>query len=227
MIKIKIINTKLTENMTEYKKNYMREYRKLDKHKDYQANYMKNYQQKNKEKLSTYKAEWHKKNKKGKNGKDIKLETMCVRLKHMPNVHRHKDKRKGIYDEENFIDRQWIMDTINKQEHKCYYCDDLMLLDCDNQNNKQLTLERINNDLGHIKSNCVMACFECNLLTRYMTHDEFIEYVKYRTKEEGKRTCKTCHNHFDMSLFKHGKTFRMTCLDCYNKDRREKKKLKN
>jgi hypothetical protein len=221
MLKIKIIKKEPSKQTL-----YMREYRKLEKHKEYQANYMKTYQQKNKEKLALYKAEYHEKNKKIDEDILLTIDNMNAKLKQLVNGHRLKDKKKGLYDEENFIDRQWVVDTINKQEKKCYYCKDIMSLNSNISNDKQLSIERVDNTKGHTKLNCVFSCLQCNLLTRYMTHDEFIEYVKYRTEEEGKRTCKTCLNHFDMSSFKHGNTTRMTCLDCFNKDRREKKKAK-
>jgi hypothetical protein len=43
----------------------------------------------------------------------------------------------------------------------CYYCE------CELQyvlyQSDMATIERIDNELGHIKSNCVLACRDCNL----------------------------------------------------------------
>jgi len=36
----------------------------------------------------------------------------------------------------------------------CYYCGD--------NNMKTKTLERLDNSIGHIKTNCVVACIDCN-----------------------------------------------------------------
>ena len=67
--------------------------------------YFKNYYDKNKVKLTKYKAEYHKKSQ--EIGEVVlTLHNMNTKLKQICNGHRVKDKKKGIYDEENFIDRQ-------------------------------------------------------------------------------------------------------------------------
>lgn len=206
MIKIKIINKPVKFNQKEY---------------------IKEYHQEHKEEISAYKKEYRQKNKGQSNKEPVVIDNMCIRLKELPTKHARADKKKGLYDKVNHIDRVWVVDTINKQSFECHYCKDLMMLDCGNKEPKLLTIERVNPLIGHIKSNCVFACFECNLLTRYMTHDKLFEYIAVRTKEEGKRTCNMCFNHFEMNNFKQGNTHRMNCKNCYNKERRERYVKKN
>ena len=72
---------------------------------------------------------------------------------------KQKDKKINKYDEPNFIDYQFIQNLIS-ESNGCYYCS------CELQytyyTNNLATIERLDNSLGHIKSNCVIACRTCN-----------------------------------------------------------------
>lgn len=70
------------------------------------------------------------------------------------------DKIYNRYDEINFIDYDFCKGLVQESGKNCYYCDvELQYV----QNNKTLaTIERLNNDIGHIKENCVIACRTCN-----------------------------------------------------------------
>src|SRR3989440_788202 len=48
-----------------------------------------------------------------------------------------------------------IEQLLLKYNHRCVYC-------WDSVNKDNLTVDRINNNLGHIHKNCVIACKECN-----------------------------------------------------------------
>jgi hypothetical protein len=70
------------------------------------------------------------------------------------------DKKNEKYDELNFIDYDFINDLI-KNNKKCYYCKiDMQYL---NYDSTLCTIERKNNILGHIKSNCTLCCKLCNV----------------------------------------------------------------
>ena len=61
------------------------------------------------------------------------------------------------------IDLEWILLKRVAQLDKCIYC----AIELTTQINKQrfpnkLTIERIDNSIGHNKFNCVLACFSCN-----------------------------------------------------------------
>jgi len=73
---------------------------------------------------------------------------------------RQKDKKYNRYDANNFIDKCFLQGLVEDYSHCCYckikmqyivFQDDLA------------TIERIDNKLGHIKSNCVLACKKCNV----------------------------------------------------------------
>jgi len=84
-----------------------------------------------------------------------------ITIRNMIHASKQKDKKINKYDETYFIDYPFIQHLISESNDKCYYCS------CDLQythyTNNLATIERIDNSLGHIKSNCVIACRSCNL----------------------------------------------------------------
>ena len=83
-----------------------------------------------------------------------------ITIKNMIHQSRSKDKKINKYDKPNFIDYPFIQHLISESNDKCYYCS------CELQytyyTNNLATIERLDNSLGHIKSNCVIACRTCN-----------------------------------------------------------------
>ena len=47
----------------------------------------------------------------------------------------------------------------------------------------QWTLDRINNDMGHIKDNVVISCLKCNLQRKTMDYDRFEWGKKLKIKK--------------------------------------------
>jgi len=39
-------------------------------------------------------------------------------------------------------------------------------------------IDRVNNNKGYVKGNCVTACFKCNQAKHSMSKDEFLEWIK-------------------------------------------------
>jgi hypothetical protein len=71
------------------------------------------------------------------------------------------DKKNNRYDLTNFIDKCFVKNLIEDSDDKCYYCNcELQYI---NYTGNLATIERIDNKLGHIKGNCVIACRTCNL----------------------------------------------------------------
>jgi hypothetical protein len=70
------------------------------------------------------------------------------------------DKNNDRYDQTNFIDYCFVENLIEDSEGKCFYCH------CELQyqefTENLATIERIDNSIGHIKGNCVIACRTCN-----------------------------------------------------------------
>jgi len=83
-----------------------------------------------------------------------------ITIKLMINDSRKTDKKYNKYDELNLIDYPFVKNLIDNSNNKCYYCS------CELQykyyTSNLGTIERLNNNLGHIKSNCVIACRTCN-----------------------------------------------------------------
>ena len=73
---------------------------------------------------------------------------------------KQSDKKNNRFDIVNFIDKCFCKNLMEEYPN-CYYCE------CELQyvlyQSDMATIERIDNELGHIKSNCVIACRDCNL----------------------------------------------------------------
>ena len=72
---------------------------------------------------------------------------------------RKKDKKKDRYDANNFIDKPFLEGLFEDSEN-CHYCS--INFTYNEVIDTFVTIERLNNNIGHIKSNCVLACWKCN-----------------------------------------------------------------
>lgn len=70
------------------------------------------------------------------------------------------DKRHNRYDIVNLVDTDFLKNLIEDSE-TCCYCECILQYRLYQSNLG--TLERIDNSLGHIKTNCKIACLSCNL----------------------------------------------------------------
>ena len=86
------------------------------------------------------------------------------------------DLKAGRYDKENHITSKYLKELKRVSGEKCSYCE--CDLDWSDQHHirrsKQVTLQRKNNAIGHIKGNCVYACFECNVVKRMECKDHLL-----------------------------------------------------
>ncbi len=87
--------------------------------------------------------------------------------KRMISNSREKDKKYNRYDADHFIDKPFLEGLFEDYEN-CHYCDIQFTYNelCDTF----VTIERLNNSIGHIKSNCVLACWDCN--HRHQSRDD-------------------------------------------------------
>lgn len=69
------------------------------------------------------------------------------------------------YDNKDFVDANWITEKIDECKYVCLFCKKHMELSIDKEGQVQtnITVDRINNKLAHIKSNSQMCCLKCNL----------------------------------------------------------------
>jgi hypothetical protein len=88
-----------------------------------------------------------------------------ITIKQMILNSKKADKKHIRYDPDNFIDKlflETLFEEYQKKNMKCYYCDKIMKMISYECRNDIVSIERLDNKIGHIKSNCVLACFTCN-----------------------------------------------------------------
>ena len=118
------------------------------------------YKQKNKEKLAKHNREYRKVNR----PKIIVLSSKRSDIKH----NRYTEAVK-----QDYITAQFLIDTFNEQNGLCYYCCRQMDFKTEPYADHLATVERLDNAVGHSKSNCVVACFQCNNKRRTIPIDIF------------------------------------------------------
>ena len=99
------------------------------------------------------------------------------------------DKRKNIYNEETIIDKDYCIFLENKQNNKCYYCEIEMTKNPNftdiTGNKKNISIERLDNNLAHINENCVLCCWNCNNIRKdNYTSEEFQFLMKCLKKKD-------------------------------------------
>ena len=88
--------------------------------------------------------------------------------------YRAQDIKKDKLNEEKLIKIDECIDKLVLSKMKCYYCNENMLLVYENvREPKQWTLDRIDNNKGHITENVVISCLDCNLKRRTMDDRKF------------------------------------------------------
>lgn len=85
-------------------------------------------------------------------------------FKKMINSSKNNDKEYDRYDADNFIDLCFLESLYDEFEDVpvCYYNDCKCKLQCMWYDTNLITIERLDNAIGHIKSNCVFCCLSCN-----------------------------------------------------------------
>ena len=69
------------------------------------------------------------------------------------------------YDAKNYIDIPWVIKQSKLQFHRCSCCHEVMNF-TNNAGDLDWTVDRIENSLGHIKTNCSLMCLHCNITKR-------------------------------------------------------------
>ena len=153
------------DKLTKYKKEYnemnkanQKEYYKANK--DQIAKNGKEYRKANKEKIAKKNKIYHKAN----------------RPKIAVSHSKHSDIKHNRYTEavkRDYITAQFLIDTFNEQNGLCYYCCRQMDFKTEPYADHLATVERLDNFIGHTKSNCVVACLKCNVGRQTMEIDIF------------------------------------------------------
>jgi len=85
-----------------------------------------------------------------------------------------QDKQKNLWNADKFISNEETLEALVVCKLKCHYCsDDIFFLYDKVGEKKQWTLDRVDNNLGHFRSNIVISCLECNLQRKDMNKDKF------------------------------------------------------
>lgn len=134
----------------------------------------KKYQLENKEQIKVQRKEYYEENK-DKIKQYIDVNKDKIRIANMNYNAKSEDIKYNRYDEENHVDKDFIINQIVLQHNECIYCNKIMNLGGKALNNDLCTIERIDNDIGHIKDNCVLACLNCNRKrNNTYSHNEFM-----------------------------------------------------
>lgn len=91
---------------------------------------------------------------------------------------KHIDKRRKNANKENVfdLDYEWIQKQAELQEMKCYYSRLTMITE--NNSLYSMSIDRLNNDIGHMKTNCVLVIAPVNFCKNVFHHEEFINWIK-------------------------------------------------
>jgi hypothetical protein len=89
--------------------------------------------------------------------------------------YKQQDLLKKKFDQYEFINVEVIINKMAEHELKCHYCLCKMNVLYDiSREMKQWSVDRINNDLGHNKTNFYLSCLECNLKRRRRNDESFL-----------------------------------------------------
>jgi hypothetical protein len=89
--------------------------------------------------------------------------------------YKSQDVEKDLFNEPEFVDYKSVLEKMTECKNQCYYCKNLVhVLYEFVREPKQWTLERIDNKLGHNKTNVVIACLNCNLHRKTMHTERYL-----------------------------------------------------
>lgn len=112
-----------------------------------------------------------------RNDTEITTKGKCMMQEITKKLYGYKtqDMIKKIYDENKFVNVNYLLDLLIEKELKCFYCkEDVNVIYEPIREPKQWSLERIDNTYGHNVDNVTIACLSCNLRRRTMYHERYI-----------------------------------------------------
>jgi 5-methylcytosine-specific restriction endonuclease McrA len=106
---------------------------------------------------------------------DIEQCSMITRqIKNKISAYRSQDTQKKLLNVIELADVRTAIELLYVAENKCFYCKSPVRILYENvRDPRQWSLDRIDNALGHIKNNLMIACLECNLRRRTMYHERY------------------------------------------------------
>lgn len=116
-----------------------------------------------------------------KNGDELSddLKDVCREMRRQiqnkVSSYKMQDIQKKKYDDDKFVDLKFVVGLLHEKVMKCFYCRESVYLFYNFvRENKQWTLERIDNSMGHNTDNVEIACLLCNLRRRTMYHERYV-----------------------------------------------------
>jgi hypothetical protein len=90
------------------------------------------------------------------------------------NSYKQQDIKKNK-TENGLISYEELLEKLVISKLRCYYCKkEALLLYENNREQKQWTLDRLDNSCGHTKDNVVISCLKCNLERRCLNDEKFL-----------------------------------------------------
>jgi len=88
--------------------------------------------------------------------------------------YKQQDITKNKLNETKIIKEDEILEKLVGSKLKCYYCrEDIKILYEVVRDDKQWTLDRLDNSIGHNEDNIVICCLKCNLQRRVRDDEKF------------------------------------------------------
>ena len=104
----------------------------------------------------------------------IEKNILIQEIKNKINSYKHQDAKKNIYETDNLITFDNVLQKLVECKLKCFYCsNNILMFYKKSRDNKQWTLDRINNYDEHSNDNTIIACLECNLQRRRKNSEKF------------------------------------------------------
>lgn len=95
-------------------------------------------------------------------------------IKQKINSYKNQDKTKNMLEEDKIISLYEATELLVESKLKCSYCCcEMYILYPEYRFGNQWTLDRVNNNIGHHKDNCVISCLKCNLQKKRLDDDDF------------------------------------------------------
>ena len=90
------------------------------------------------------------------------------------NSYKQQDIKKNK-NGDGLISYEELLEKLVISKLRCYYCKkEALLLYENSREQKQWTLDRLDNAIGHTKDNVVISCLKCNLERRCLNDEKFL-----------------------------------------------------
>jgi hypothetical protein len=107
-------------------------------------------------------------------------------LKKKLSSYKQQDRVKKKHDADKFISMTSLVQKLVESQLKCHYCQDMVHITGDKKREKkQWTLDRVDNNLGHLEDNVEIACLDCNLKRRCIDKDKFMFTKRLKVDKKG------------------------------------------